>query len=367
MDTDVFIVGGGPAGLAAAIAARQEGFRVTVADISRMPIDKACGEGLMPDGVAALERLGARIDSEQAVPFRGIRFVEGEHKAEARFPYGHGLGIRRTVLHRLLVKRADEAGVDLHWGARVGLLSLRKAMLNDCMLRCRWIIGADGQDSQVRRWAGLDHRRFDHIRFGFRRHFWVEPWTDCVEVHWRDGCQIVVTPISRMEVCVAAVSKSSRLRTDNALALFPELSERLKNAPSVTAERGEISALRGFPSVTHHTLALVGDASGSVDALTGEGLCVAFQQAISLADALARGDLDLYQKKHRQILRLPTTMSRLMLWMDEYAPLRHRVLHALSTQPQIFSHLLATHVGATRFTDFGLGGALRLGWELLTA
>ena len=83
----VFIVGGGPAGLAAAIAARERGFRVTVCDYVRPPIDKACGEGLMPDAVAALSRLGVRIGLDQAYPFRGIRFVEGRTVVEADFPY----------------------------------------------------------------------------------------------------------------------------------------------------------------------------------------------------------------------------------------------------------------------------------------
>ena len=55
---DVFIVGGGPAGLATAIAARRRGLSVVVADGAVFPIDKPCGEGLMPDGVAALHQLG---------------------------------------------------------------------------------------------------------------------------------------------------------------------------------------------------------------------------------------------------------------------------------------------------------------------
>lgn len=53
-EIDVFVVGGGPAGLAAAIAARLKGFTVAVADGAHPPIDKACGEGLMPDSFGAL-------------------------------------------------------------------------------------------------------------------------------------------------------------------------------------------------------------------------------------------------------------------------------------------------------------------------
>ena len=75
-ETDVLVVGGGPAGLAAAIAARAKGFRVVVADCSRPPIDKPCGEGLMPDALAALSQLGIAVRSEDSFPFRGIRFVD---------------------------------------------------------------------------------------------------------------------------------------------------------------------------------------------------------------------------------------------------------------------------------------------------
>src|SRR3979490_781323 len=52
--TSVLVIGGGPAGLAVAIAARMKGFDVTVADGAKPPIDKACGEGLMPGTMAAL-------------------------------------------------------------------------------------------------------------------------------------------------------------------------------------------------------------------------------------------------------------------------------------------------------------------------
>src|SRR5207253_2995692 len=71
--TDVFVIGGGPAGLAAAIAARKRGFEVVVADGAQPPIDKACGEGVMPDGVAALARLGVAATINHGFPFHGIR------------------------------------------------------------------------------------------------------------------------------------------------------------------------------------------------------------------------------------------------------------------------------------------------------
>ena len=64
--SDVFVIGGGPAGLAVALAARQRGMSVTVADSLAPPIDKPCGEGLMPDGIVALQRLGVSIPAIEA-------------------------------------------------------------------------------------------------------------------------------------------------------------------------------------------------------------------------------------------------------------------------------------------------------------
>ena len=83
--TDVFVIGGGPAGLAAAIAARQQGLKVVVVDSARGPIDKACGEGLMPDGLDALRQLGVSLDKCETGSFRGIRFVGGDGSVHADF------------------------------------------------------------------------------------------------------------------------------------------------------------------------------------------------------------------------------------------------------------------------------------------
>src|ERR1700758_1108703 len=103
--SDVFIVGGGPAGLAAAIALRTRGFDVTVADPALPPIDKTCGEGLMPDSMVALDRLGVTLPAQHCVPFRGIRFLGGGTAVDASFPNGAGLAIRRTHLHQALIDR----------------------------------------------------------------------------------------------------------------------------------------------------------------------------------------------------------------------------------------------------------------------
>ncbi len=187
--TDVFVVGGGPAGLAAAIAARLKGFNVTVADAAQPSIDKACGEGLMPESFAALDQLGIAPALEQSFPLRGVRFFGAGVSVEARFPGNSGAGIRRTQLHQLLVQRAIDVGVQLRWGTPVG----------DLEIQSRWVIGADGQKSKVRSWAQLDAARHETFRYGFRRHWKIAPWSDHIEIHWErsvtDGSSTICRPL----------------------------------------------------------------------------------------------------------------------------------------------------------------------------
>ena len=144
---DIFIIGGGPAGLATAILAAQQGMRVAVADHNRPPIDKTCGEGLMPDTLAAMKTLGVTLGYDEAVPFRGIRFRDADSLTcvEAEFGQGLGLGLRRTVLHAKLVERAAGLGVALLWGCRVSLGRDGQVFCEGRPVHCKWVIGADGE------------------------------------------------------------------------------------------------------------------------------------------------------------------------------------------------------------------------------
>ncbi len=338
-DTDVLVVGGGPAGLAAAIAARRKGFSVAVVDGGVPPIDKACGEGLMPDALRALSGLGVEIPADAGFVFYGIRFLGGDVSVEAEFPSGYGLALRRTALHPILVNAAEQAGVELRWGAPVGELSEVKA---------RWIIGADGHASRVRKWAGLDRWRRVRERLGFRVHYRAVPWADHVEVYWHTEFQMYVAAVADDEVMVAVLCHDPHVRVEDGLDAFPELRERLGAAARVTMERGGISATRRLWVVTQGSVALVGDASGSVDAITGEGLGLAFRQASALADALAAGNLDLYETAHRRLMRRPTFMADLLMLLDGRPNLQYRALHYLARHPLVFRSLLALHVGQIR-------------------
>jgi menaquinone-9 beta-reductase len=365
--TDVLIVGGGPAGLAAAIAARSKGFRVLVVDPAEPPIDKACGEGLMPDAVEALQQLGIAIPSDGSFPFRGIRFIGDGHRVESAFPRGCGLGVRRTTLHLLLLDRAVLWNVSFLWRTRVTELDPSGAYVQGHLIRARWVIGADGHNSAIRRCAGLNGLRFrlDPQRFGFRRHFRVEPWTDCVEVYWGDGCQVYVTPVGPEEVGVAAISSQPQLRLEKALRMFPDLASRLQGATPVTAERGGATASRALRRIYRGRVVLVGDASGGVDAISGEGLGLAFRQALALASALESGDLRGYQSAHRSLAKETLRLTSLMLLFDRYSWLRRRALRALASNPHLFERMLAMHVGTPSATGLIRHGILPLVFQML--
>jgi flavin-dependent dehydrogenase len=358
------VIGGGPAGLAAAIAARRRGLDVTLADCSAPPIDKACGEGIMPDGIAVARAMGIRLEEAGAQPFRGIRFVENGVSVEADFPRGHGFGLRRTALHELMVARAADAGVRLLWDAPVSELAEDAVTVDGRRVRARWIVGADGGNSVTRRWAGLDAYQRDSRRFAFRRHYSVASWTEFMEIHWSDGCQLYMTPVGPHEICVVLISRDPHLRLDDGLARFPEVSRRLEAGARSSRERGGVTLSRRLRSVANRRVALVGDASGSVDAITGEGICLLFRQAALLAQALEAGDLALYRAGHRQLGRRAEWMAGLMLMLDQRRRLRRRAFRAMASQPRLFARMLATHVGELSIFDSAANG-LALGWRLL--
>lgn len=352
---DVFVIGGGPVGLAAAIAARRKGFRVTLADALRPPIDKACGEGVLPDGIAAAAALGLQLADLDSFRIRGIRFAGESASVSADFPRQPGRGIRRTTLHRALVAQAEQCGVEFQWGRTVQKLE---------EINARWIVGADGIGSRVRKWAGLEASTRDTRRYGFRRHFRMRPWNDCVEIHWADGCQIYVTPVAVNEVSVAVLTHDPKQRVSEILAMFPDLAEKLALAPETSHERGALTATRQLRKVARGNVALIGDASGSVDAISGEGLCLGFRQALALSEAIERGDLHLYESAHRRLGWRPRFMADFMLTMDRWPPVRRRALASLASHPELFAGLLSMHVGMSRKADFA-ANCLALGWQML--
>ncbi|MER5436385.1 NAD(P)/FAD-dependent oxidoreductase [Streptomyces sp. NPDC002588] len=285
---DLLIVGGGPAGLATAIHAARAGLDVAVAEPRPTPVDKACGEGLMPGAVQALAELGVAPPGH---PLRGIRYLDAEddaRHAEAGFRHGPGLGVRRTDLHAALARRAAQLGVPVH-PVKADAVTLRQDAdgVTVSGLTARYLAAADGLHSPVRRRLGLDLPDSRPPRYGLRRHFTVAPWTDHVEVHWSARAEAYVTPLGP-ELLGVAILTGERAPFDVQLAGFPSLAARLP-AHASSAVRGAGPLRQRVSDRVAGRVLLVGDAAGYVDALTGEGISLALAGAAQLVRCV-RGD-----------------------------------------------------------------------------
>lgn len=364
--TDAMIIGGGPAGLAAALALAAKGAKCTVVDFKKPPIDKPCGEGLMPDSLKELAKLGIEIPEDRGFNFDGIRFRRGDNQVESDFPQGLALGVRRKVLHEALVAKAEQTpNISLLWNSRVNELKPGSIMVGEREFAYQWLIGADGVNTAVRKWAKMDVGESASFRYGFRSHYNIEPWTTRMELYWSDIGQMYVTPIGQNEVCVVFLSGDKTMRFEQALRHFPDLQKRLSGAELTSKLQGAITATRMLKAAASGKTALIGDASGSVDAITGEGLALSFRQSFALADAIEKGDLSLYTKAHKSLTKLPARMAQLMLLLDRAPKLQSRIIQALSMTPESFGKLLGAHVGHQSLALTVCREVPRIAWNLI--
>src|SRR5262245_44436563 len=251
----------------------------------------------MPIGVEELRAMGVRLPVERA-PFAGIRFVDGEAFAEGRFAAGPGLGVRRTALSRALLDRARELGAEVCFGvAVVGFRAEAPGRVHVQLgprdapgaLEAGLLVGADGLHSGIRRLAGLEARGGRIARHGMRRHFRVASEPAFVEVHWAPGAEAYLTPVAPREIGLALLWSGGPARYDALLARFPRLDRRLAGAKPTSGVLGASRFAQRLRRRTAPGVALVGDAAGYLDPLTGEGITLGLRCARALVDAVARG------------------------------------------------------------------------------
>lgn len=362
-DFDVAVVGGGPAGLAAAAFAARAGCSTVLFDAQPGPPDKACGEGLMPAGVRVLDELGTSglLSEADCAPLVGIRYVQEDGTfAEGRFP-APGLGIRRTALTLALARCAEGSGAEVRWSTSVsGFRTTSRYVSVDTSrgeVRARLLVAADGVHSRLRRLAGLELASPGTQRLGVRQHFRLEPWSAFVEVHLADGVEAFVTPAGKLRVGLAFLWEKGAVELpvsiEGFLRRFPALAARFEGArpDSLFAGAGPLAGTaRGRIG---NRFVLVGDSAGSVDAITGEGLSLALGDAKSLGALLPglldrgarREDLLPLEREAARRRRRPLLFSRVLLGSARRPWLRRRLVGSLGARPRLFEALIALAVG----------------------
>ncbi|MGW0749658.1 NAD(P)/FAD-dependent oxidoreductase [Streptomyces sp. NPDC002587] len=332
---DLLIAGGGPAGLATAIHGALAGLEVVVVEPRPTPIDKACGEGLMPGAVRRLLELGVPLNGQ---PFRGIRYVDAvtARHAEGLFRSGPGLGLRRTALQAALAERAARLGVRVV-RRRVEGIEQDGHSVNAAGFTARYLVAADGLHSPVRRRLGLcaPPAPARPPRYGLRRHYSVEPWSDFVEVHWSARCEAYVTPLAPDRIGVALLT-AEQAPFDAQLARFPLLASRLSASPG-TAVRGAGPLRQGARVRVAGRVLFVGDAAGYVDALTGEGLTLAVTAAGELVRCVREGRPQAYEQAWRELSRSYRTLTESLLWARHRPRLARRIVPLAARLPRVFT------------------------------
>ena len=327
---DLLIAGGGPVGLATALYAARAGLDVSVAEPRDGVIDKACGEGLMPGAVAALTDLGVPLDGH---PITGIRYVDGAHQAEATFRHGPGRGVRRTTLHLALASAALANGVETEQRAVREVEDRGDHLLVDGA-PTRYLVAADGLHSPVRRMLGLDAPVAGHRRFGQRCHVSMPPWSSMVEVHWARSGEAYVTPVGEDRVGVAVLSDERRGLAD-LLGDFPALADRLAGHPTERVRGAGPLRQRARRRVAGRVL-LVGDASGYVDALTGEGIALGLAQGRAAVGAVLAGRPQAYELAWHRLGWRHALLTQGLLIATRHPALRPLLVPAAARVPGVF-------------------------------
>ena len=344
-DAQVLVIGGGPAGSATALHLARAGVSVLLIERDAFPKQKCCGEGIMPHGVKQIEELGLidAVRDAQAVPFEGITYRHGEHEVSGCFPGGEkGIGIRRLRLDVLFHQAIlDQAGVRVV-RARMDHLQVDEhsavVTCGDQSFRGQIVVGADGLNSQVRKQLGLEARRAGRNRYGGNFH--LELPESCPQYDAGDR----LGGLRRLaEACPSFPRELVHARTISDGFFCGPLRQTV---PEVVADR----------------TALVGDAAGFLDPITGEGLSVALVSAKLLAgvilEGLETGDLSSaglapYQEARKAGIRDALALTEAILWWVRTPLLPAYVVRNLAKRPAVFEKMLGVAAGSTDLRSLG--------------
>ena len=316
----------------------------------------------MPPGVAILKKLGAfeKIPHADSLFFEGIHYIASNgREVQANFLEGPGLAMRRPLLSKALLDVASHTS---------GLLIEENTAVLGCQIsdqttllktesshiQTRFLIGADGLRSPTRNWLGLEAPFTSLKRYGAVQHYAIKPWSRKVEIHWKSGLEIYLTPCGQNELGVGFLWDKNKYEpsllgknlADGFLSNFPELQQRLSGSQKIGPTRAIGPLCRPVKSPIARRAALIGDAAGYLDPITGEGISLGLKSALLLTECLSRGgDLSGYAQELKKSRRNYYLTTQSLLLCAKHERLFNASIHFLSQYPKIFQRLLSLNMG----------------------
>lgn len=357
-------------GSALALLLHRAGRRVLLVDADGSK-DKTCGEGLLPGGWQVLETLGLAetIEVKAAISTLCYRHFNraGELQSMQAPLTRPAFGVARAHLCQAFARALENEGVEVWRGARFRelawtpqslKLSIDHPQRGRVELQPRVLVGADGLHSRVRRQAQLESpARPRYHRWGSRVYFHSQEQRQGVEVTLGDGLESYLTPLGGSLHGLAFLWSPQELGRplpgegplwSRLLDRFPpqfleQLPPKEQFFGSNTA-LGPLQQLVSSPLHTSQKIVLVGDASGYLDALTGEGMCLGLQQAQVLAKLMLAGRVDRYPLAYWRLKLRHRLVVHGLLWLLSQPRLRERVFSALQNSPQMFAAVIGVAV-----------------------
>ena len=358
---DVAIIGAGPAGstLAALLASR--GVKVTLYDRDTFPRDKLCGEFLSYDALPVLDALGvlASIDAAPAPRITRCRVI-GARTYEFELPYA-ARGVSRLFLDELLLRAAQRSGATVREGVTVTSCSagLRPASPGGgaegrpearttpgVHVEARVLVGAWG------RWGRFDQqlgrafvRDRGHRNFGFKRHF-TGPATGTIDLYSFPRGYLGVNAVEGDLTNICGLVHASRLaghkgRWDAFVETIRSEEQPLdelfsRYAPAQDHYLSSEPVIFRARSAVEGGVFMIGDASGVIDPLTGNGMAMAIQSALLAAPVILRAleganVEDEYREAHRRFFAPRIAWSRRVAFLLSRPRLLDAMLAAVRT------------------------------------